>query len=91
MSNHVVVVPKHWFEKQYAWNKRITSFLGIVMPRDQRGELIPSMDSRDYLDYKEGIELLETQESILSHVSRDRRSRGQEQLWMFEDFDRRSA
>ena len=89
MSNHVVMVPKHWFEKQLAWNKRITSFLNVVMPRDQRGELIPSMDSRDYRDYLEGLELIDTQEQILAHASRDRRGYGNDQDWLFDDFDRR--
>jgi hypothetical protein len=84
------MVPKQWFEKQLAWNKRITGFLNIVMPRDQRGELIPSMDSRDYRDYLEGLGLIETQEDILAHASRDRRSHGGSQGWLFDDFDCRA-
>lgn len=89
-KNDYIHIPKWWILRQIEWNKRITDWLFMVLPRDPRGDIIPSMDSPDYLKYADGVKQTAYLEDFLvkNIKQEDRRSDDGEQL--FEDVDRRA-
>lgn len=85
-----IKVHKQWLLDQISWNEKVTQWLLVVMPRDPKGDLIPSMDSPDYLKYMEGVKLTEQAKQLLLNAQAAKERRVQDDTWLFEDQDRRA-
>jgi hypothetical protein len=85
-----IKVHKQWLLDQIAWNEKVTQWLLVVMPRDPKGDLIPSMDSPDYLKYMEGMKLTEQAKQLLLNAQANKERRVQDDTWLFEDQERRA-
>jgi hypothetical protein len=85
-------VSKAWLADQLAWNRCITDWLFAVLPRDQRGEIIPAMDAPDFVKYFKGLKLTKAAETALSSQQSNinRRSSDDSSDLLFNDLERRA-
>lgn len=84
-KNDYVHVPKWYLLRQIAWNKSVTDWLAIVLPRTPDGEIAPSLDAPDCQKYYTGKKLTEYAEDALVWAAKGKERRGDEEQIVFDD------